>query len=225
MKGNRDFGLIYHINSHFNDLKEDLSHIDTVSDFSSSKEKRRAILFDFLQIGELASQLSESFKNEFNNSNLKLLISIRNRIVHGYATIRDDIIFETLKRELTPFIKEINAFAHEYYRKKVNELIGKKVKVLVDRPVGYNHNGLIYPINYGSIEDLMALDGEYQDAYLLGSEMPMKEATGVVTAIIQRENDIEDKLVVSLNGNNYSEQEIEQFVSFQEKFFNHRIIK
>ena len=123
MKGNRDFGLIYHINSHFNDLKEDLNHIDTVSDFSSSKEKRRAILFDFLQIVELASQLSESFKNEFNNSDLKLLISIRNRIVHGYATIRDDIVFETLKRELTPFIKEINAFAHEYSRKKVNELI------------------------------------------------------------------------------------------------------
>ena len=106
MKEKRDFALIYHINSHFNDLQEDLNNIDTFDDFISLKEKRRAILFDFLQIGELASQLSDSFKSDFNNSDLIRLVAIRNRIVHGYSTIRDDIIFLTLKTQLTPFINE-----------------------------------------------------------------------------------------------------------------------
>ena len=225
MKENRDFDYIYHINQHFNDLIEDLNCIDTIDDFVSSKDKRRAILFDFLQIGELANQLSETFKKDFNNNDLVRLISIRNKIVHGYATIRDDIIFTTLKTQLTPFIEELNAFALNRYHQQVNKLLGKRVNITIDRPIGYNHDGLIYPINYGYIEDLIALDGEYQDAYLLGINKPINNATGVVIAIIQRKDDIDDKLVVSSIDKNYSAEEIEQLVNFQERFYKHIIIK
>ena len=28
---------------------------------------------------------------------------------------------------------------------------GKKVHIVVDRPIGYNHKGIIYPVNYGYI--------------------------------------------------------------------------
>ena len=93
MKEDRDFVIVSHINEHYSDLKNDLDTLDSHVMFSNSKDKRRAILFDFLQMGELTNQLSKSFFNNFNNNGAIRLIAIRNRIVHGYSTIRDDLIF------------------------------------------------------------------------------------------------------------------------------------
>ena len=37
----------------------------------------------------------------------------------------------------------------------LSELIGKSIRVVVDRPVGYCHGEIIYPINYGFVPGLM----------------------------------------------------------------------
>ena len=45
-------------------------------------------------------------------------------------------------------------------------MIGDVVTVTVDRPLGNchpNHEDIVYPINYGYIEGIMALDGEEQE--------------------------------------------------------------
>ena len=75
-------------------------------------------------------------------------------------------------------------------------MLGKIVKVTVDRPMGTyhpKHKDIYYPINYGYIEGIMASDGEEQDAYILGVNKPVEEFTGEVIAIIHRLNDVEDK--------------------------------
>ena len=225
MKESRDFAIVSHINDHFNDLREDLSNVDSFDDFVAKKERRRAILFDFLQIGELTNQLSKSFRESFNNKDAERLIAIRNRIVHGYSTIRDDIIFNTLKNQLASFIDELNSFSHNYYREQLKKLLGEKVKVFIDRPIGFNHENIIYPINYGYIENITALDGKFQDAYVIDELTPITESmTGYVIAIIERTNDIEDKIVVSISGTTISDKEIEEKTYFQEQFFEHKII-
>ena len=79
-------------------------------------------------------------------------------------------------------------------------MIGEIVKVTVDRPLGSyhpKHKDMYYPINYGYIENIIAPDGEEQDAYILGVETPVKEFTGKVIAIIHRKNDVEEKWVVA----------------------------
>lgn len=40
---------------------------------------------------------------------------------------------------------------------------------------------------------MFALDGEEQDAYVLGVTKPLNEFEGVILAIIHRINDVEDK--------------------------------
>ena len=225
MKEGRDFAIVHHINNHFNDLKDDLTSIDSFNDFVKNKERRRAILFDFLQIGELTNQLSKSFKEAFNNKDAERLIAIRNRIVHGYSTIRDDIIFNTLKNQLSSFINELNSFSHHYYQEQLKKLVGKKVKVFIDRPIGFVHKNIVYSVNYGYIESLTALDGEFQDAYVIDESNEITEPVyGYVTAIIQRTDDIEDKLVVSISRNDISEKEIEEKLNFIEQFFKHKIL-
>ena len=105
-------------------------------------------------------------------------------------------------------------------------MIGKTVTVTVDRPLGTyhpKHPDIYYPINYGYIRGIMAPDGEEQDAYILGVEIPVKTFTGQVIAIIHRRNDVEDKWVVAPEGMAFSREEFEAVVHFQEQYFQTEI--
>ncbi len=76
--------------------------------------------------------------------------------------------------------------------------IGKTVSVTVDRPIGTphpKHPDIIYPINYGYVEGLVAGDGEEQDVYILGIDKPVDTVECVIIAVIMREDDNEDKWV------------------------------
>ena len=106
-------------------------------------------------------------------------------------------------------------------------MIGKIVKVIIDRKLGSRHPkyaDLVYTVNYGYIPDIIAPDGEEQDAYILGINVPITEFVGRVIAIIHRLNDIEDKWVVAPDGKSFSKEEIADLVAFQEKFFDIEII-
>lgn len=101
-------------------------------------------------------------------------------------------------------------------------MIGNKVKVIVDRPLGSYHpsfKNIYYSLNYGYIEGIIAQDGEEQDAYIIGVDEPLKEFFGEVVAIIHRLDDIEDKWVVAPEGKKYTKEEILKLVEFQEKYF------
>ena len=107
---------------------------------------------------------------------------------------------------------------------KLEEMIGNNITVYIDRPIGFKHDGIIYEQNYGYIKEFKALDGEYQDAYVLGVDTPLKTFTGKVIAIIQRKEDIEDKIVVCDMNKTFTKEDIEKKVSFIEKYFKHKII-
>ena len=106
-------------------------------------------------------------------------------------------------------------------------MLGKIVKVTVDRPMGTyhpKHKDIYYPINYGYIEGIMAPDGEEQDAYILGVDVPVKEFVGKIIAIIHRYDDVEEKWVVVPRNMSYTKEEIKKQVEFQEKYFKSKII-
>ena len=99
------------------------------------------------------------------------------------------------------------------------EWLGRKVTVKVDRPVGYRHGDILYPINYGFLPDVMGGDGEEQDAYILGVKEPVEWFEGCVVAVIRRHNDCEDKLVVAPEGMMFHQGEIAEAVHFVEQYF------
>lgn len=120
--------------------------------------------------------------------------------------------------------KAYNAMKRLFHTDKLVNLLGKDIKVYIDRPIGYNHEGIIYTQNYGYIKELKALDNEYQNAYVIGIDKPVKSFAGKVIAIINRKNDIEDKLIVCDKNANYTKDEIKELVNFQEKYFKSKII-
>ena len=103
--------------------------------------------------------------------------------------------------------------------KIIQENMGKMVHVVVDRPIGYLHGDILYPVNYGYIPGLIAGDGEEQDAYILGIEEPLAEFDGRVIAAVRRQDDCEDKLVVAPDGVYFHQSQIREAVHFQEQYF------
>ena len=113
-------------------------------------------------------------------------------------------------------------------REKLETMIGQNVNVYIDRPIGSvhpKHNDISYPINYGYIKEIIAVDGDYQDVYVLGEDNVIDYCSGKVYAVIERENDVEDKLIVTTDDKDYSNEEIKEKINFQEKFFKYKIVK
>lgn len=107
------------------------------------------------------------------------------------------------------------------------DILGKTVRVIVDRPLGSRHptyQTLVYPVNYGYIEGIVAADGEEQDAYLLGVDRPCKEFAGTVIAIVHRRNDVEEKWVVAPPSARFSKEEIWTHIQFQEQYFDSELL-
>ena len=102
-------------------------------------------------------------------------------------------------------------------------IIGKKIKVVIDRPLGSvhpNYPTMRYPVNYGYTTEFMAGDDDFQDAYVLGIKEPLNEFEGEVVGVVHRLNDNEDKWVVATSDFIVSKEEIFKNVQFQEKYFD-----
>jgi inorganic pyrophosphatase len=105
-------------------------------------------------------------------------------------------------------------------------LLGARVRVRVDRPMGSSHpeHGFLYPLNYGYVPGVPAEDGDDVDAYVLGVFEPVEIFTGRCIAVIERLDDLEDKLVVCPEDARFTADQIAALVEFQERFFTTRIV-
>jgi len=111
--------------------------------------------------------------------------------------------------------------------KEYKEIIGKDVHVIMDRPIGTEHPkhpGVFYPINYGFVDGIIGGDGEEQDVYILDEIEPIKEYDGKIIAVVHRFDDNETKWVAAKE-DNYSIEDIEKIIAFQESFHDSKVIK
>ena len=178
---------------------------DTVKEKGYGTQAERLILqYAFNELGMVAVNADAALKNTRSQHVLEKV---------GFCYTHEDDTFKYYRCE-----------ANKAERwQKVKDLMGKHVHVVVDRPIGYQHGEIIYPINYGYIPGIIAGDGEEQDAYILGISEPITEFDGQVVAVICRRNDCEDKLVVAPAGSVYHQGQIAEAVHFQEQYFDSKI--
>ena len=107
------------------------------------------------------------------------------------------------------------------------DYLNKIVNVKIDRALGTKHpkHNFVYEVNYGFIPNTISGDGEELDAYVLGVNEPVESFTGRVIAVVERLEEVDDKLVVAFDGENYTDDEIEKMVHFQEQWKKHRIVR
>ena len=110
----------------------------------------------------------------------------------------------------------------------IKDVIGKTVTGTIDRSIGSRHPrhpDMVYPVNYGFVDGVIAGDGEEQDVYVLGTAAPIESFAGRVIAVYHRFDDVEDKWVVSLDDSDYDDEEILRAIHFQEQYFEGELVR
>jgi inorganic pyrophosphatase len=107
------------------------------------------------------------------------------------------------------------------------DFLNRTVSVKIDRPLGSRHptHGFIYPVNYGYVPNTPAPDGDDLDAYVLGVFDPIEDFTGRCIAIVQRLDDDDDKLIIVPESAQYSDEQIQALIEFQERFFKSIVVR
>jgi len=134
--------------------------------------------------------------------------------------------FEFFLKQYEPWDEKDN-YPVILYNVPTYQYIGKTVAITMDRPLGCAHpkHGFIYPVNYGFVPYTISGDGEELDAYVLGVDAPMEKFIGKCIAVVHRTNDNDDKLVVVPNDIHLNDDEIEEKITFQEKWFKHILVR
>lgn len=109
----------------------------------------------------------------------------------------------------------------------IRDYMGRTVDAVIDRPIGHVHftKGITlhYTINYGYLPGVTGGDGEEQDVYILGVEVPLETFRGRIIAAICRRDDNEDKLVAAPEGMAFTRDQIREATWFVEQYFDGRI--
>lgn len=101
MLTDREKGILLYIISHCNRI---LMKVDglTKEAFLENDDAKEIVCFNILQIGELAKSLSDIFLLKYNEIPWPNIKGIRNRIVHGYGTIKFETIWKTSMQNVKP---------------------------------------------------------------------------------------------------------------------------
>jgi uncharacterized protein with HEPN domain len=90
----------------FNSIEQYLGNKKDFNIYMSDKMLRRAVEREFEIIGEAMRKI-EKINPTLPISGKKQIISMRNRVIHGYDNIDDGIIWGTIVRHLPTLKKEI----------------------------------------------------------------------------------------------------------------------
>ena len=83
-----------------NEFKQDI----TFESFCNNKLLKYAIFYNVAVIGEAAYKLSKDFLHNHSNVPWRDIINMRHVIIHGYYTIDDEILWETITYDI-PLLK------------------------------------------------------------------------------------------------------------------------
>ena len=88
------------------EIHDFLSSIDTYTDFQNDLKTRKAVERNIEIIGEAMRRIRE-VEPDIRISDSRKIADTRNRIIHGYDSVSEDIIWAIIKRDLPLLEQEI----------------------------------------------------------------------------------------------------------------------
>jgi len=79
----------------------------TRTDFDQDENLRLALTHLLQIIGEAASHISKEFTNQHPEIPWEAIVGMRHKVVHDYLGVDEDIVWDTVHKELAPFIKQL----------------------------------------------------------------------------------------------------------------------
>ncbi len=85
----------------------------TADEIVANRDRRDAILWNFAVLGEAASQVSEQTRSLRSDIGWRDPIRVRNRIVHGYATVDVDILVAAAQDDIPSLLGLLRSAAEQ----------------------------------------------------------------------------------------------------------------
>ena len=98
---------LFDINESIDSIEKYLGKERDFKRYLSNKMMRRAVEREFEIIGEAMSKI-EKIDSKVQISSKKQIINMRNRVIHGYDKIDDEIIWGTIVKHLPKLKNEVN---------------------------------------------------------------------------------------------------------------------
>jgi uncharacterized protein with HEPN domain len=80
-------------------------------DFESDRLLQAAAQRFLEVIGEAASRVSDQTRNLLPGVPWREIIGMRNRLIHGYSSVDNDIVWETIKGDLPTIVDALSGFS------------------------------------------------------------------------------------------------------------------
>lgn len=107
----RDETRIAHMLEALSRLSAEVLEIKDVGDLSLADRLTRAVMCDFIILGEAANNLSESFCSAHPDIPWRDIAGFRHKLVHDYSGIDFGVVFDALKRDVPLLLPKIRKLA------------------------------------------------------------------------------------------------------------------
>lgn len=104
----KDQLVLKKIQQHIESILRYCQEVHDFKQFQSDPMLVEATVFNLMQIGELAKvSLSDEAKTQLTAIPWPQLYGMRNRIVHGYAGVNMNIVWDTIQMDLPKLLEEL----------------------------------------------------------------------------------------------------------------------
>ena len=76
-------------------------------DFDNNEQLKLAVTHLLQIIGEAARRVSSDFRDRHPEIPWKAIVGMRNKVVHDYLNVDEDIVWDTVKYDLAPLVVEL----------------------------------------------------------------------------------------------------------------------
>lgn len=76
-------------------------------DFDNNEQLKLAVTHLLQIIGEAARRVSLDFRESHPEIPWKAIVGMRNKVVHDYLNVDEDIVWDTVKQDLAPLVVEL----------------------------------------------------------------------------------------------------------------------
>lgn len=109
--GSKDRQVLDKIRRHIDSVLKYCEACDSLDSFQNDSMRVEACIFNLMQIGELAKfSLSDELKAEIKSIPWNQLYGMRNRIVHGYAGVNMQVVWDTIEYDLPQLKSELEKY-------------------------------------------------------------------------------------------------------------------
>ena len=79
----------------------------TCEEFQNDEKTQYAVIRCLEVIGEAVKRLPESFRDHHANVPWKMMAGMRDRLIHGYDVVDNDLVWITVHKTIPPLLDEV----------------------------------------------------------------------------------------------------------------------